>query len=134
MFSPKRAHVALVLLLTLVACTARQRRASLRVTLGAVDSARAGLIVWDAQAQGQIVKNATSLDDGLQRFEIHRSKRDKVVRAFELVYRAIAIAASVPSDPNMVNSRTAVTDLWHVYQGTVGSAPPGAILSETRQP
>jgi hypothetical protein len=73
-------------------CGASQREKTLRATLIATNAARAGFTKFDADHQQQIVKDATSLEDGKAKLAAYREDRDKVRLLFEAVYEGIAAA------------------------------------------
>jgi len=74
-------------------CGPSSRDKTLSTTLLSVNAARDGFIEWDKQYQESIVDAATSLEDGRDKLLAYREDRDVVLRAFEIAYRAIALAA-----------------------------------------
>jgi hypothetical protein len=74
-------------------CTGHKRQDTLRASLIAVDAARDGFVKLDGDRQQAIVAAATSFEDGKTKLEAYRAWRDKILVAFPVVYRAIALAS-----------------------------------------
>lgn len=92
---------AIVLLLSLVlsACGAGQREDTLRATYLSVTAAQAGFTTWDAEHQGFIVEQATSLEQGKEELRVYRQNREEILLAFSAAYHAIALAAMDEDTP-----------------------------------
>lgn len=95
--------IVLFTLLALASCGASQREQTIASVLAATDAARDGFITWDKAHQISIVNGSTSETDAKAKLESYRSSRAKIVEAFEGMYRAIAIAASLNDDTSVAN-------------------------------
>lgn len=84
-----------LLLVLLVACGASARERTIRTALVAVNEARDAFVIVDRDIQLGIVKVATSKEDGAAKLADYRKSRENLVAAFEVAYRAIAIAATI---------------------------------------
>jgi len=82
-------------------CGSGQRQRTLRATLVGTNAARDGFVSWDADHQKAIVDRAASREDGERELAAYRAARDPIVSTFELVYRAIAAAATQSDDPSL---------------------------------
>lgn len=80
-------------------CSGRQK--TLRASLVAVDAARDGFVEWDKQHQLQIVEKATSKEEGRAKLDEYRTNREPIITGFEVVYRAIALAATREDDASL---------------------------------
>lgn len=87
-------YIAAILGLVLQSgCGPSARDKTLSATLLSVNAARDGFVEWDKQYQESIVDAATSLEEGKDKLLAYREDRDIVLRAFEVAYRTIAVAA-----------------------------------------
>ncbi len=89
-------------------CAASQRRDNLHAQLVSVNVARDGFVEWDALHQLEIVSGATTLADGQARLVTYRGARVQITNAFELAYRALAVAALNSDD---LSYRSAMKDV-----------------------
>lgn len=83
------------------ACNQDQRTKTIHASIIAVDVARDGFITWDREHQAQIVEHATSESQGLAELDKYVAKRKPVVDGFQLVYRALALAATQTDEPSL---------------------------------
>lgn len=104
-------HVLVVLLLIAIACGPGAREKTLRSAMINLDTARTAFVVLDRAAQAVIVETAPSLEVGQRRLAEHRANRQAVVDAFEVAYRAVALA-SLNKDVSVVEVLTAVNALY----------------------
>lgn len=117
--------VALVVVIALVAaCGPGAREKTLKTTLTGVNAARTAFLVWDAKVQDQIVEQATSLEEGKARLELHRKKRADLLAAFEASYYSIAMASTKTDDINVADVLATAAVLYQVYREIVGADPP----------
>lgn len=79
--------------IVLQGCGASSRERSLRTTLTAVDVAAAGFGEWDGKHQLAIVDGAETREAAEAALAAYRGKREAVLLAFEVAYRAVAVAA-----------------------------------------
>lgn len=107
-----RVQLALVALLVALAaaCGPDARQRTLTNTLRGVDTARTAFVIADRTAQDVIVAQATSLEEGQRQLTEYRARRQRVVDAFETVYRAIALA-SLDKDAGIVEVIAAASAL-----------------------
>jgi len=82
-------------------CGGNQRQQALRTNLVAINAARDGFVAWDAAHQSQIVAVATSAEEGRVKLDAYRTARAKLVDTFEIVYRAISVAAVQEDGPSL---------------------------------
>ena len=86
--------VALILLVfTQGGCGASARDKALSSTLVAVNSARDSFTTWDLAHQDEILAGSTSMEDSGKKLDVYRAARKVVEHAFEVAYRALALAA-----------------------------------------
>jgi hypothetical protein len=107
-----RAVAFLLLTLTLGACGASSRERALRSSLASVNTAQQGFLAWDKTHQDQIVQHATSLEGGTVAIQIYRARREAISLAFEVAYKAIAVAALEATEANATAAIMAVADLY----------------------
>ena len=98
----KRVGIVVVVLLTM-ACVSAQEKA-VKHSLTALNAARTGFVAWDAETQRGIVASATSLEEGRAKLGAHRTKRERVVAAFNVAYAALALAALEPTTANLLEA------------------------------
>jgi hypothetical protein len=101
----------LVILLLLVACGSTQRERTIKATLTAVNETRDAFVTFDQVTQSAIVDMAPTFERGSAMLAIYRKKREPVVEAFAVVYRAIAIAATANSDASVIGMLTAAKQI-----------------------
>lgn len=89
----------LVIALVLVACGPSARQQTLRTMLTGATAAQAGFIAWNGEQLDHIAETAQTAELGMDAIEAHEKAVEPVVKAFEVVYRAIAQAALVDSEP-----------------------------------
>lgn len=121
--APRRYPVAALLALLVVAVLAAttacgNHQSELQTSLTVLNAARDGFTAWDDQHQGEIVRAATTLEEGKSELDTYRKKREPVIRGFELAYKTLATAALTPDTANLLqlavslaDLKTAVTDL-----------------------
>lgn len=101
----------LVALVAATACSASQRERTIKATLAAVNESRDAFIVFDRTVQQTIVATAPTYERGVDALAKYRTKREVVVDGFTVVYRAIAIAATVNDDPSVATMIAAAKDI-----------------------
>lgn len=74
-------------------CGGDSRGRALRGTLAAVDAAAAGFGEWDGRRQLEIVDGAETREAAEAELAAYRARRETVLLAFEVAYRAVAVAA-----------------------------------------
>jgi hypothetical protein len=103
------------------ACTADQRRDTLRASLTGVNAARDGFVAWDASHQQQLVAEATTLGAGEEALKSYRASREKVRDGFVLAYQALAVAATQTDDPSLQAALARAGDLIAAVKAFMGS-------------
>lgn len=88
-----RILIGLMLIQLIGGCGPSTRDKAMSTTLLAVNSARDGFIEWDRHHQNALADSATSIEDGMAKLEAYRAKREVVLSAFEVAYRALAVVA-----------------------------------------
>lgn len=107
----------LLVLYLLATCGGQsQRERTIKATLVAVNQARDAFIAFDSKTQDLIADTAPSVARGMELFAAYRAKRELVVKAFELAYRAIAIAATANDDPSFKSMLDAVRAITKAYE------------------
>lgn len=102
---PVRTVKLLLLVCLALGCSAAQREKTIKATLVAVNEARDQFVAIDKAAQQTIVVLAPSYERGYAALLVYRKKREVVVEAFAVAYRAIAMAATTDeytAIPNMI--------------------------------
>jgi beta-phosphoglucomutase-like phosphatase (HAD superfamily) len=93
----------LIIFLCLVCtCGPTARENAIKGALITVNTARDELLIFDGPHQSDLVNNATSLEDGQNKLDTYRKKREHVRALLAEAYRAIAIAVVVNSDQDAV--------------------------------
>jgi hypothetical protein len=111
-------------LLSLVAsCGPSSKQKTVSATFGAVNVAREAFRTYDNQVQAAIVDDAQTLEEGKAALAAWREKRDRVVRAFESAYYAIALAATDLSDHNLADMLAAFAVFRATYKDVTGKDP-----------
>jgi hypothetical protein len=91
-----RARLPLLFLLGLMfvlACGASQREKTLRASFVGLTAAQEGFVKWDAEHQLELVRVATSKEDGAKALEDYRgSLQADITKGFELAYRTLSTA------------------------------------------
>lgn len=86
-------------------CTTNKRTETLQAALFTVNTARDKMTVADREHQGAIIAAAQAAgktrDQVKAELAAYREKRDVVEKAFEVVYRAIASAATADDRPSL---------------------------------
>lgn len=108
------------LFISLSSCSRTRRNDTLRASVTAVNAARAGFTTWDRQHQQDIVAKATSKDEGRAALDRYRGLREAILDDFELVYRALAIAATQTDDPSLKGALAASAKLIGSVQSMTG--------------
>lgn len=101
----------LALLVALAACGPDARQRTLKSTISGLDTARHAFIALDQASQAVIVETSSSLEEGQRRLGEYRARRQRVVDAFEVAYRAVALA-SLDADVNIVEVIAAANALY----------------------
>lgn len=97
-------------------CSASQRERTIKTTLVAVNETRAAFVTFDRTTQAAIVELAPTYERGAAALIEYRKKREIVIEAFAIVYRAIATAATVNDDPSIATMLAAakqIADAFH---------------------
>lgn len=115
--------VALCAATASTACSSYQTE--LKASLVTINAARDGFTAWDLRHQGEIVKQATSLDEGKSALESYRKQREPIVAGFEIAYKALADAAISPSDASVALVIADLLDLEKSVEA-LGLPWPGA--------
>lgn len=103
-------------------CGASQRTNAIHASVIAVDAARDGFVAYDAAHQHQIVDQATSLETGRADLAAYRAKRDPVVNAFIIAYRALALAATQTDDPSLTAALAKAAELLQSIEKLKGGS------------
>lgn len=92
------------------------RQKALSVGLTSLNAARDGFIVYDEQHQDQLVKDATSLEDGQAKLDAYRKLREPVTQAFIVAYSALAVAALDDNMARLVEAGNAATEVYQLVK------------------
>ena len=106
--------VSLILLVLVFAlgCGAGQRNNTIRAGVVTLNAARDGFLAWDGEHQMQIVKDATTYEEGRKRLDDYRALRDDVIKTFFAVYNFFIGAATQSDDPSL---KTAFREAEKLY-------------------
>lgn len=99
-----------LLLVVLVACGASARETTIRTTYTGVTALQAGFLAWDLEHQRDLTRGVTTVADGLAKLDAYKTAREPVLKAFDVVYRALAAAAIVSDDPKSLPGAIAAAD------------------------
>ena len=117
MHKPK---LVFLLFLGFLASCIDARQKALQGTLATVDAMRDGFVVWDDVHQSDLVDDASSLEEGKEALTKYRKQREKVLFAFETVYRLIAIALIDENNLSLNDVTTAVSDVYTTIEKLTG--------------
>ncbi len=126
----RRTRLLLAAVVAVVASCANHQ-AQLQTSLTLLNAARDGFVAYDDTHQHDIVKDATSLEQGQTELEVYRKKREYVLRGFEVAYKSLAAAALKPTVDNLAVLAADILDLKNTVLGvgaTWPSAPPTPTL------
>ncbi len=116
----KTTTTLLLVCIVLCSCGASVRGKAIDGGLLALNTARETFTTFDALHQQSIVDKATSLEDGKAQLASYRAQRVAVVEAFEVAYRALAVAALLNDDHSIADFEKAaklVTEAINKLQG-----------------
>jgi hypothetical protein len=130
----RAAYLLPVVLLLAVGCGPDAKQKALRHTLTGLNAARDGFVAWDHVHQQGIVDDATSLEDGKAKLKAYRTKRDKLVIAFEIAYRAVAVAALDLTTANLGEALRAAGDLFELVRAMMGKDTPPEVPPAEEKP
>ena len=121
------AIVVVLLGLHVAACGPNAKQKALKTTLISVNTARDGFVAWDDKHQQNIVKNATSLEDGQSKLKTYRDKRAKLEVAFAIAYKAVATAALDLKQENVTLALSAALELYQHVRDLMGNDAKGIV-------
>lgn len=93
------------------ACGHGQRLDTLHTSVLAVTAARDGFTTWDLEHQHKLEGSASSREEALTKVASYRVLQAKVVAGFEVVFKALALAATQTDDPSLVDALQRADDL-----------------------
>lgn len=93
------------------ACTQNKRADTIHAAILAVSDAREGFTTWDLQHQHVIVQSSASREDATARVAQYRAKQAKVVATFEVVFKALGLAATQNDDLSLTQALRDADDL-----------------------
>jgi hypothetical protein len=93
-------HVIAVLafVLAFTACGQSMREKTIHTTLVATNATREAFVTYDEHKQLDIAEHAPTEAEAIAQLDAYKAKRDRLVAAFEHMYRALAIAAVLNDD------------------------------------
>lgn len=109
---------------TLAACGANARQAELRATMMGLNAASDALVRLDARHQDELVRAATSLEDGVAKLTAYKAARDRLLDLFAAAYHAIATAAVLQPTTSQVaaavDSARQAMEAWDEFRRWLG--------------
>lgn len=114
-----------------IAISCASQQTALRVSLTSLNAARDGFIAWDDAHQGVLVTQAKTLEEGKASLASYIGKRETVIRAFDLAYKAIATAALDPSTANLGVFAADLADLVADAKALGAAWPPSTATPTT---
>lgn len=118
-------HYALIALLALAACGPTAQQVVLKSALTGLNATRDGFVAWDAARQQQIVAGAADLADGTNKLRAYRQARERVVLAFEIGYKLVAVAALDLTETNLGAALHAAGEIYDSVRKLTGGAVAG---------
>lgn len=113
--------IFLILMVAVPSCSGTtQRTKTLQTTLVAVNAARDGFVAWDRQHQHELVEKATSKDDALLAIDAYHKKREPITSSFEVVYRAVAVAATQTDEVSLKAALAKAGELYDALKKLTG--------------
>lgn len=97
-----------------------KRTRTLQTTLTAVNAARDGFVAWDRQHQHELVEKATTKDAANQAIDAYHKKREPITTSFEIVYRAVAMAATQTDELSMQAALAKAGELYDAIKKLMG--------------
>lgn len=122
MIKPRLAYLVVVIAL-IAGCgpsAEQKRQTTLRYTLTGVNAARDGFVAWDQVHQDQIAESASSLAEGEKALAEYRAKRAFVEKAFEGVYRSVAVAALELNAASLIVALSEARSLYDLLKELTG--------------
>lgn len=116
------ALVCLLLFVSSVSCTQQDRANTLRASLTAVNTAKAGFVAWDRRHQMQIVEASKTREEAEGALFAYRARRTPVVEGFEVAYRALAVAATQTDEPSLRGALATAADLVDAVRRLIGGS------------
>ncbi len=92
-------------------CGSNSRTTAIQTSLVAVNAARDGFVAYDRQHQIDIADAATSKEEAKAQLQAYRKDRELLLHSFEVVYRALAIAATQNDAPSLTDAVRQATAL-----------------------
>ena len=112
---------ALIFLLCL-ACGASQRATTLQTAELVVNTAGAGIMLYDKQHQEDLANKGTP-DEAAAALKAYRAKRATLNRALTAAVDAIIVAIKLNDQPSLDGLAAAVAEVIKDYQALKGTAP-----------
>jgi hypothetical protein len=106
------AAVILPFILLAISCAGSRQQKTIESTFHALNAAKDGFLIWDNSHQQSIVNRATSFEEGRIKIFVYREKREAIISAFEVAYRAIALAALDKSETNVDEALKRAKDVF----------------------
>lgn len=88
-------------LLALEACTKDTRLSTLQASITAVNAARDGFVIYDRTHQTAILDQSATREVFTAKITAYRQERETILNTFEVVYRALAVAATQTDGPSL---------------------------------
>jgi hypothetical protein len=100
----RRTSAIVAFALAFTACGPSLREKTIHTTLVATNATREAFVTYDEHKQLDIVEHAPTEAEGLAQLEAYKARRDRLVAAFEHLYRALAIAAVLNDDATSLSN------------------------------
>jgi hypothetical protein len=118
----------LVALVAAAGCAASQRETTIRTSVAAADTIRDGFLAYDGPHELELARSGPATPEGkvaaTAALAAYQAKRAATVdKAFIVVYRAIAVAATLNDQPSLDGIKAAIGQLTAAYSALKGTTP-----------
>jgi hypothetical protein len=116
--------LAMVIVLVQAGCGGPSKRArTLQTVLVSVNAARDGFDEYDRQQQQHVLEASPTREEYAAEIEAYKKARAPVLQAFEVAYRALAIAALQRDEVSLKQALDQVSDLLGAVNKLTGKGP-----------
>ncbi len=106
-----------VALFAAMGCGASQRETTIRTSVAAADGIRDTFLAYDGPHELELVAKAVSKEDAQAKLSAYQAKRSATIdKAMIVVYRAIAVAATLNDQPSLDGIKSALDQLNAAYK------------------
>lgn len=113
---------AIAILMAMVACCTSARQRTIHAAAVTMSAAADGFDAYDAERHAQILRDATSEEDGIAKLAAYKARRDAVLAKIAAALHAIAVAAVLDDKPaslaTVVETVAEAQRAWEALKGS----------------